>query len=346
MHTLYRLLFLTSLCCFACTKHTLTETSRSIFVFGTIIDITILHEDPAVANRALDKLEIDLKRSHENWTPWQGSALKRTNQLLQTGSAFVAAPSVTPLIKNSIELSSQSEELYNPAINKLIALWQFHRHEEADITPPDDAAIQAIIKQKPSMKNIIIDGLKLRSNNPAVELNFGAYAKGFAIDRALHNFRREGIKNAIVNAGGDLRVIGQHIDRPWRIGIRDPRKKGAIAWLDINDNEGVFTSGDYERFYEYEDKIYHHILDPRTGYPARGTQSVTVIDNNAGKADAAATALFIAGPENWHRIAKSMGIKYVMLIDEKGEIHMNPAMAKRIQFINPQQSGIILSEAL
>ncbi|MBT8130408.1 MAG: FAD:protein FMN transferase, partial [Gammaproteobacteria bacterium] len=165
-------------------------------------------------------------------------------------------------------------------------------------------------------------------------------------DLALDYLQARGVEHAIINAGGDLRVIGRHGQRPWRIGIRHPRNNDVIAWLDTEAGESVFTSGDYERFYMHEGRRYHHILDPRTGYPAGGATSVSVIHGDAGTADAAATALFVAGPERWHEIARSMGIKYVMLIDSDMRIHMNPAMQQRVHLINPESARIELSQPL
>ena len=167
-------------------------------------------------------------------------------------------------------------------------------------------------------------------------------AKGMAVDRVISYLKQTGIHNAIVNAGGDLKAIGQHGSRAWSVGIRHPRQKGLIAGLEVHDNESVFTSGDYERKFKHNGKSYHHILDPRTGYPATKTQSVTVIHSDAGLADAAATALFIAGPEQWQEIARNMGIKYVMLIDQQGRAHMTKAMSKRLRFeIDPKEKIIV-----
>jgi len=149
---------------------------------------------------------------------------------------------------------------------------------------------------------------------------------------AIQTLQELGIDNAIINAGGDLRAIGKRDNHNWTVGIRHPREKGIIASIEINQDESVFTSGDYERFFEYKKKRYHHIIDPRTGYPAEDVISVTVIHPNATVADAAATALFIAGPQQWHAIARSMGIKLVMMIDDKRNIYMNPAMAQRLMF--------------
>jgi thiamine biosynthesis lipoprotein len=107
-----------------------------------------------------------------------------------------------------------------------------------------------------------------------------------------------------------------------------------IASIDVSGDESVFTSGDYERFFESGGRRYHHIIDPRTGYPAMGTRSVTVVCSNGAVADAAATALFVAGPDKWPAIAESMGVDQVMLIASDGRVQMTASMEKRIHFEN------------
>lgn len=234
----------------------------------------------------------------------------------------------------------------------MINLWQFHRYQETDIQPPTDTDIQALVAQNPRMSDISINNEnQLISSNPVVSLNFGAFAKGYAIALEMKKLQSLGIKNAVINAGGDLSVIGRHVgqdgDRAWNIGIRHPRNDSLLASIEVADNESVFTSGDYERVYFYKGKRLHHILNPKTGYPTQDAQSVTVIHSDAGRADAAATAIFVAGSKNWKNIAKKMGIRYVMLIDASSNIHMTTAMQSRIKFINkPSPSHKIFSEDL
>ncbi|HET9679933.1 MAG TPA: FAD:protein FMN transferase, partial [Gammaproteobacteria bacterium] len=193
------------------------------------------------------------------------------------------------------------------------------------------------VAKKPSMDDLTIHDGVLSSNNPAVRLDFGAYAKGVAVKRAIAILRNYGIENAIANAGGDLQAIGHYQtgneSRPWRIGIRHPRKHDQVlASITLKPGEAVFTSGDYERYYEYHGKRYHHILDPATGYPARGVRSVTVIHTNPALADAASTALFVAGVDDWQNVAHAMGLRYVMLVDSQGVAHLTAPMHKRLQF--------------
>jgi thiamine biosynthesis lipoprotein len=196
------------------------------------------------------------------------------------------------------------------------------------------------------MDDIELDGITMRSRNPAVRLDFGGFAKGVGVDFAIQRLREFGIENAVVNAGGDLRAIGKHGARAWRVGIRNPRDSGVMAAIDVQGDTSVFTSGDYERFFEYEGKRYCHIIDPRTGYPAQDTVSVTVVDNDAGRADAAATALFIAGPKDWYRIAKKMGIEGALLIDQAGVVHMTPNLRERVYFNVEPKPTIIYSDPL
>ena len=190
------------------------------------------------------------------------------------------------------------------------------------------------------MADIVIKDGVLHSKNSHAKLGFGGFVKGFAVDDAIASLQKLGINNALVNIGGDLRAIGMPGKRPWVIGIRHPRQDGMIASIPLQHGESVFTSGDYERFFEFKGSRYPHILDPRTGWPADQAISVTVLHDNASIADAAATALFIAG-DNWPNVAKKMGILHVMLIKPNGDIELSPKMYQRIKFLNENTSRII-----
>lgn len=319
---------------------------RKFLAMGTLVEITLYGVEPSRAKTLMDNVEGQVHYMEDTWQPWQPSALARVNSLLGTTDWFSIAPSVRPLIVRSQVLSKESDNLFDPAIGKLIKLWGFDQEPRAPGPPPDAKQIAKLVADNPRMSDIHLDGIRARSDNAATVLDFGAFAKGYGIDQTIDYLKREGVHNAIINAGGDLRAIGRHGDRPWRIGIRNPRGEGVIAWVDVEGDQSVFTSGDYERFFIYKGTRYHHIIDPRTGYPARGTTSVTVIHNVAADADAAATALFVAGPKDWYRIAKAMGIHYVMLVDRSGTVHMNPAMAKRIHFEGGKTPKIELSPPL
>mgnify|MGYP001824941822 CR=1 FL=1 len=317
---------------------------HSIFTFGTIIDISVHGVQPEQAERVFEQLEKDFHYMHVTWQPWQRSALRRNNDLLTYGEWFADAPSVRPMLARAQEIAIKSDHLFNPAIGKLVRLWGFHRAEHDTGFPPEASEIKKLVEANPRMDDIEIGPVKIRSKNPQVELDFGGFGKGVGIERSISLLRSQGIHNAIINAGGDLKAIGKKGDRPWRIGIRHPRQQDTVlAYLDIEGNESVFSSGDYERYFMFDGKRYHHIIDPRTGYPASGAQSVTVIHADAALADAAATAIFVAGVKDWQRIAAALGIEAVLLVDDQGTIHMTPAMQKRIHFNERDKLNIKVS---
>jgi thiamine biosynthesis lipoprotein len=321
---------------------------EQLLVFGTVVDVQLWDVKEQQGRQAVARLAEDFEYMHRTWHAWHPGALGRVNALLESGQWFTAAPSVMPLIERGSELSQRSGGLFNPAIGKLIALWGFASDEPPRGPPPSSEAIHAILDQHPQMTDIEQQGLKMRGTNPALKLDFGAFAKGYAVDRAIEALQEMGIHNAVVNAGGDLRAIGRHGNRPWRVGIRHPREPGILASVEVEGDESVFTSGDYERFFDWQGVRYDHIIDPRSGRPAQGLSSVTVFTRQADLADAAATALFVAGPkeEDWLPVARAMGISGALLVDDAGKVQITPGIEKRIHFEQKTPPTIHISAAL
>ena len=318
----------------------------SIFSFGTVIDVEVTDVNQETAQQIFEAIEDDLSRMHIFWHPWKAGPMARTNLLCETTSTFSAATSVIPLIIKARRLAIQSGHLFNPAIGQLVKLWGFQQNEFDMNIPPDDAAIQTLVKANPKMTDISIKGVRFTCSNPAVRVDLGAVAKGYAIEQIFKYLQANyPIKNLMINAGGDLKALGQHSNRPWRVGIRDPfatDRDTAIASINAESGDSIFTSGNYERYYLANNKRIHHIIDPRTGYPAKGSLSVTVIHPDATTADAAATAIFVAGPKDWPELAKKMNIKYVMLIDDKNNVHITQAMLDRVEFIKEPKSLFVV----
>ncbi|NOX75019.1 MAG: FAD:protein FMN transferase [Gammaproteobacteria bacterium] len=329
----------------ACERQT-PEYHEQLLVFGTVVDIKLYGVDAKRAAPLVAQVAEDFQYMHEAWHAWHPGSLGRVNQLLPSGETFAVGPSLLPLIKRSQDLSARSGGLFNPAIGNLIALWGFASDEPPTGPPPTNAEIRAVLDLKPAMSDVHLDGINIHTDNPVVKLDFGAFAKGYAVDRAIERLREAGIADAVVNAGGDLRAIGRHGQRPWRIGIRHPRAPGILASVEVEGDESVFTSGDYERYFDWQGKRYDHIIDPRNGYPAEGLSSVTVFADQADLADAAATALFVAGPKAWLPVARAMGVSGVMLVETTGTVQMTPGIRERIHFEVDELPPIIISEAL
>jgi len=309
---------------------------RSFFAMGTLVEVTLYDVPQERAERLLDDIEADFQRMHHEWHAWEEGPLVHVNRAIAQGRSVEIPAVIAPLLPPAIRLSEASNHLFNPAIGRLIALWGFQSDEPAR-QPPDPADIERLVRANPRMTDLVIEDGRLRSRNPMVQLDFGGFAKGWAIDRVIEKLRAAGVENAIVNAGGDLRAIGRHGNRPWRVGVRHPRRKDALlAVLEVQGDESVFTSGDYERYFEYQGRRYHHIIDPRTGWPAEGAASVTLIHREAATADAAATALLIAHEDEWREIARRMGIDQVLRVEQDGRIVMTPAMARRARLLGRQ----------
>jgi len=334
------LILLTALLLTACSQPNPLHKTQ-LLTLGTLVSISIWDKDQELADKAVHRVEHSLNETHRRWHAWQQSDLTQINKKLSDGQSAVSTQDASELLRKAKNLAIRSDHLFNPAIGRLINLWGFHSDERLDGPPPSANKIQALLNAKPLMTDLSFNADEISCSNPAVQLDLGGFAKGYAVDLAIAELRASGIKNAIVNAGGDLRAIGQHGDRAWRIGIRHPQQAGIIASLETQGDESVFTSGNYERFFSYEGKRYHHIIDPRSGYPADQTLSVTVLHNNAATADAAATALFVAGPQHWQRIARQMGIKHVMLIDNDMKIQITRTLAERVQFKEEQAVTLI-----
>ena len=312
-----------------------------IEVFGTWVDLALWGVDDVTAARAERVIRGDLGGLHTRWHAWEPGELTRINAAIAGGESIEVDPTMLPVLARARQLSLRSGDLFNPAIGRLIGLWGFHASAAPERAPPPAAAIADLVAAAPTMADLQFDGARLTVANPTVQLDLGAFAKGYGVDIAIGRLRDLGITDALVNAGGDLRAIGRRGDRPWRVGIRNPAG-GLLAALAVADDESVFTSGTYERQFEHAGVRYHHIIDPRTGYPARGLSSVTVIGRDAAEADAVATALLVAGPD-WPRTARAMGAEAVLAVDEQGRLQATPAMVERLQFLDdpPPALGVV-----
>ncbi len=315
---------------------------HQLLTFGTLVEITIATQDKSLAERAFQQLEKDFARMNRDWNGWKpGGELYRINQRLSQGKPVTTTPELIRMLTQARQISRDSHYLFNPAIGKLIALWGFHNDQPAPNPNKDARTLREQTAARPRLDDLRIDGNTVQSTNPGVNIDLGGFAKGYALKLEARKLLTMGLKDFIINAGGDLIAYGRHIDRNWRIGIRDPDGGRALASIEAQNGESIFTSGDYERYYLENGKRRHHIIDPRSGQPSESAHAVTVITRDPALADAAATALMIALPDEWRQIAQRLGIDKVLRLEANGELSMTPAMAQRVQILrqvpNPQR---------
>jgi len=325
---------------FSCSDPELHE--AEFFVFGTSVRVSLAGVDQDSANQAFSQLQQLLQTLHRDWHAWEPGKLTRINAALAEGRASAVDDEMLELIRLSRIAENATQGRFNPAIGQLVNLWGFHTSDYPISGPaPGADEISRLVFQNPSTKDLLISDGVLTSQNPAVQLDFGGIGKGFAVDLACRLLADLGVQNAIVNAGGDLRAFGAHGNRPWKVAVQNPLG-GVVGGLEIVGDESVFTSGNYERYRETADqKRFPHILDPRTGWPATSVMSATVIADAGWRADAAATAIIVAGLVGWSEIAREMELDKVLITIESGQIYATPAMLERLE-LNPGMKPLML----
>lgn len=315
--------------------------AQEAFVFGTRVEVQVAGVAEAEGHAALGEVLREFDRLHRGYHAWQPSELTALNEALAAGKSHTVSDELAGFIRAAKELAQRSEYLFDPALGKLVALWGFHTDEFKPALADADA-LQALVAAKPSSVDLVIEGNTVSSTNPAVALDFGGYLKGIALDRAASLLKARGIKNALINIGGNVLALGSKDGKGvihWRVGIRHPRVElageGVLATLELRDGEAIGTSGDYQRFFELDGRRYSHLIDPRSGAPAQGTQSLTVLippAPDAGmRSDVLTKPLFIAG-ERWRELARKLGIAQVLRVDALGRIYVTPTMQARLRF--------------
>ncbi len=328
-----RLILLLMLLVSGCTSRQVYQQQR--YVFGTLVEVSVYGTSKSKADEAIDGVMRKFGQMHETLHAWKPSEITKLNRAFVEGKKEKVDPEIAKIIRDATRLSDQSKGFFNPAIGGLIGLWGFQNDEFKPVRP-DPGKIQALVSENPQMDDIVIEGNVAYSKNPAVKLDLGGFAKGYALDVAAEMLRKAGVEDALINIGGNIMALGSHGSRSWHVGIKNPRGAGAIAELDLHDGEAIGTSGDYQRYFILDGKRYCHIIDPRTGYPAQGVEAVTVLihkgEHAGALSDAASKPIFISGPEGWRQAAKEMGVEDALLVDANGRIHVTKAFEKRLSF--------------
>ena len=211
---------------------------------------------------------------------------------------------------------------FDPSLGPVSRLWNLSAGEPR--LPPAPEIAQAMTKV--GLDRIEIDSATgtVRLSEPGMALDLGGIAKGYALDRARLVIENFGVKAALVNAGGDILAVGEKAPgKPWRVGVQDPRSGNAMVAVASVKDKIIVTSGDYERFFVKNGKRYHHILDPRTGYPATGLRSVTIVATDGLTADALATAVLVLGPDEGLKLVESIQGIEALLIDSAGRVRLS-----------------------
>jgi thiamine biosynthesis lipoprotein len=292
---------------------------RTQIFLGTIVEIQVSDEDEQVAEKAISQAFAEVKRIDDLFTTYkEESPVWKINNNRDT--LIKVDDEIYNLLVLCDSVTRLSEGCFDVSLDNLTKAWGFYTDNPL---LPTKAAIDSALNSS-GWNNIQLKENQTIIRRKNVGLNFGAIAKGYAVDKAIDVLKKSGIKKALVNAGGEIKVIGND----WKVGIQHPRdERGIVAVVKLNDMT-VATSGDYEQYFEQDGIRYHHIIDPKTGYPARGLQSVTVINESNTFADALATAVFVMGKEKGMRLIENLNNIEAMIIDEEGKIFYSSGFEK------------------
>ena len=276
---------------------------RTMPAMGTIVELAVVHRDPRYAEAAMDAALARMATVERVMTHFDArSDIGRAN-LGAAREAVWVTPATATVIGAALEWSHASDGAFDPCIGKAINVWDVeHRHE-----PPPGGAVERLAVRS-LFQALDLDTFRghpaVRFGDPDLQLDLGGIAKGYAVDQAVATLRDWGITRAFVAAGGDLFAMGESDHGgPWQVGVRDPKDPDRVmATLPLSDG-AVATSGDYFRYFDYQGRRYHHILDPATAAPrVTPEHSVSVAAATCMMADAAATTVFGMTPERAARV--------------------------------------------
>ena len=296
--------------------------SRDEAIMGTAVRVELWRDDAATAHADMAAVMDEMHRIDELMSPYKPAS---ELSLINREAAQKALPislEMYNLIARSLEFSRLSGGAFDITFSSVGYMYDYRRHIK-----PTDAQIA---KALPGInyRHLLLDPAAhtIHFTRPGMRIDLGGIAKGYAVDNCIAILRKRGVTNAIVTAGGDSRLLGDRHGRPWMVGIRDPRKRGAVVAVLPLANTAISTSGDYERYFVENGVRYHHIIDPKTGKSATGVRSVTVIAPEGIITEGLTKSVFVHGPKDGMALIESYKGAEAIIIDAHGNMTFSPGL--------------------
>jgi thiamine biosynthesis lipoprotein len=308
---------------------TLTGTARAEWliedtaVMGTAVHVRAWHEDPVVARAAVEDALAALREVDETMSPYRPrSDLSRVNERAHLEAVRVGQP-LLDVLERAAEVSELTEGAFDVTFASVGRYYDYRTGVRPDA--------KTIADKLPAIDwhhvHIDRDRSEIRFSREGVSIDLGGIAKGYAVEQAIARMRRHGILHGQVTAGGDTRLLGDRVGRPWIIGIQDPRDDTRLVTRIPLEDEAIATSGDYERYFDEDGIRYHHIIDPDSGDSARKVRSVTIIGPDATFTDAFSTSVFVLGAEAGLAFIEARVGYEAVIVDGEGRMHFSTGLA-------------------
>lgn len=301
------------------------------FLMGTVVQMRVYGSN---AQEVIDNSFTRLREiENEMSTTIVSSEISRINT--HPGEDIKVNADTYRVLKKAVEYANLTNGKFNPAIGPLVKLWSIGT-ENARV-PAEDEIKEALKLVNYQWIDLDDEQMTVMLEKQGMSLDLGAIAKGYAADEVRRIVKNSRVESAYVNLGGNVLVIGEKPDgTPWKVGIQDPRhnRGNVMASIDVRDKTLV-TSGNYERYFEKDGVIYHHILDPDTGYPAdSGLLSCTIITTDSFDADALSTSIFILGPAKGLELLEEIDGVEAMLITKDLGIILSSGIEGQVDILN------------
>ncbi len=297
--------------------------------------------DEAATRQAIKRSMTEIRRLESLMTSWRDdSEVAELNR--KAGSFVKVSPETFQVIERSLWAGKFSQGTFDITFSPLSEVWKFGDAKVDDPRIPNKAELAPLLARVDYKK------IQLKPKESQVALgtgqrvDLGGIAKGFVVDAAVAVLRKNGVQAFLVQAGGDLYGAGKKADgSPWVSGIRDPRGKANDFFATLQLEDRAFsTAGDYARAFIKDGKRFHHILDPRTGFPATACRSVTVYAKDALTADAVDDAVFILGPEIGLKLVEELDGVGAVVVDDKNRVHISKLLKGKVRVTRQPSDGI------
>lgn len=318
--------------------------ARTYQAMGTDVVLTAYTADDARTEVSFRAAMDEVRRLERLMTDWERPGQPPSDVLRVNAAAGRQAVRVSEetweVIVKGLEMSRLSGGAFDITYAAMRGLWKFDQDLEKRLPP---AAELRRRRRLINWRDVKVDPasrtVKLR--RPGMRIGLGGIAKGYAVDRAAAVLRARALTDFMVQAGGDLYVSGQKGSAQWMVGVRDPRggPRDVIAHMPIKD-QAFSTAGDYERAFILDGKRYHHIIDPKTGYPASASRGVTILAPNAFLADALDDAVFILGPQRGIALCSSFPDTAAVVVDAQNKVWMSPSLQGKLVLTKEPRDGI------
>jgi thiamine biosynthesis lipoprotein len=294
--------------------------TKTVKLMGSRFDISVVAENKKEGDHYLDLAINEILRIEKLISSWDSNSETSLINKMAGIEPVIVNEELFYLIQRAIKISNLTEGAFDISYASMDAIWKF----DGSMTEmPSDEAIKNSVS-KVGYQNIVLNSenhsvfLKLKG----MKIGFGAIGKGYAADKAKALLISKGVKAGIINASGDLNTWGKQPNgKDWMVAIVNPiNKEKVFSWLPVN-NSAVVTSGNYEKYVNFNGTLYTHIIDPRTGYPSTGILSTSIFTANAELADALATSVFVMGVDvGLNFINQLKGVECI-IIDNNNKVH-------------------------